>query len=174
KCLEICPTQALEASRELNATKCISYLTIESRSVPPESLRKAMGDWFFGCDLCQTVCPWNLKFVSRNLERQPQRTLDSLDRQALTDEMNWILSTSGKALQRAFHQTALSRAGSFGLKRNALVVIANQKLIDCREEVVKLSTHPKLGELAEWCLKELCVGPDSISGGASPSSKPLN
>lgn len=162
KCLEVCPTQALEAPRELNATKCISYLTIESRSLPPEPLRKAMGDWFFGCDLCQTVCPWNLRFVSKHLETHPQRTLDSTDRRALTEEMNWILSASGKALQKAFSYTALSRAGSFGLKRNALIVIANQKLIDCREGVQRLSSHPKLGELAEWTLKELDGNPHRL------------
>src|SRR5687768_3573487 len=61
KCIQICPTQALVAPHKLDANKCISYWTIESRAISPVEIRESIGDWLFGCDLCQTVCPWNQK-----------------------------------------------------------------------------------------------------------------
>lgn len=61
KCIDICPTSAIQPDRNLLADQCISYLTIESKKTPPLKLRSKIGDWFFGCDLCQTVCPWNQK-----------------------------------------------------------------------------------------------------------------
>ncbi len=71
KCMEVCPTQAITAPRVLDASKCISYLTIESKKIPGEELRKAIGDWFFGCDICQTACPWNQKVFRNRLAASP-------------------------------------------------------------------------------------------------------
>ena len=62
RCIEACPTSALsEEKRSLDASKCISYLNIEKKGLPALDLRSSMGNWFFGCDICQTVCPWNEK-----------------------------------------------------------------------------------------------------------------
>lgn len=153
RCIDICPTKALTAPRKLDARKCISYLTIESRELPPEELRSAMGDWFFGCDLCQTVCPWNQKLFKNQLSTfliEPDRDAETIEK-----ELRWILTSSGKQLQKAFANTPLSRAGSFGLKRNALIVAANRHIAGLAPEVESMREHPKLGELAGWTMQQI-------------------
>ncbi len=152
-CIDICPTQAIKAPRLLDAGLCISYWTIESRSVPPESLRRQIGDWFFGCDLCQTVCPWNKKVFKSQLTLElPSERPDS---QNLKNELRMILTSSGKALTRLFVGTPLQRAGPFGLKRNAMIVAANLKILDLEKDIEVYQNHEKLGDLATWCLAEL-------------------
>lgn len=155
RCIEVCPTQAIEPDRTLTSTKCLAYWSIESRAVPPAPIREKMGDQFFGCDLCQTVCPWNQKIFKDLLEITPLRNLASDQRSELIEEMKMILSNSGKSLERLFAKTPLSRAGSFGLKRNALIVVANQNLTECLPEVLALKEHPKLGDLAIWTAEKL-------------------
>ncbi len=155
KCIDICPTGALLEPRKMDARKCISYLTIESRQVPPEDLRAKIGDWFFGCDLCQTTCPWNQKVFKGQLSVEKNRPLSSEDETSLIEDLRYILTSSGKKLSKDFMGTPLARAGSFGLKRNALIVVANRKLTVLEEEVRSLLEHEKLGELAGWTLKNM-------------------
>ncbi|MDG0818230.1 tRNA epoxyqueuosine(34) reductase QueG [Bdellovibrio svalbardensis] len=155
RCIDICPTGALLEPRKMDARKCISYLTIESRTLPPEELREKIGDWFFGCDLCQTVCPWNQKVFKGQLSIETNLTLNEEQTQSLTEDLRYILSASGKKLEKDFWGTPLARAGSFGLKKNALIVAGNKKLLPLKEEVQKLTHHEKLGPLALWTLKKL-------------------
>ncbi|MGZ3772197.1 MAG: tRNA epoxyqueuosine(34) reductase QueG [Pseudobdellovibrionaceae bacterium] len=155
KCIDVCPTGALLEPRNLDARLCISYMTIESRQLPPENLRHKIGDWFFGCDLCQTVCPWNQKVFKNQLTIEKNLTLSKENEEQLIADLKYILTSSGKKLTRDFQGTALARAGSFGLKRNALIVIANRHLHALKQEVQELTTHEKLGELAQWTLHEL-------------------
>lgn len=155
KCIDICPTNALIEPRKLDARKCISYLTIESKRTPPPDLLPKMGDWFFGCDLCQTVCPWNQKVFKGQLNIDTQLSLPEKEEQLLIEDLRYILSSSGKKLSRDFEGTALARAGAFGLKRNALIIIGNRRLQPLRDEALKLSHHQKLGELANWVLSQL-------------------
>ncbi|MES3039116.1 MAG: tRNA epoxyqueuosine(34) reductase QueG [Bdellovibrionota bacterium] len=155
RCMEVCPTGAIEAPRILNAQKCISYLTIESREVPPIELRDKMGSWFFGCDLCQTICPWNQKIFTASIHHDETPTeADTENRPKLIKELEWILTTSGNQLQKSFAGTPMARAGSFGLKRNAIVVAANKGLTELAPSVELLLGHEKLGELAQWCLEK--------------------
>lgn len=161
RCLEVCPTGALIEPRKLDARKCISYLTIESREDAPEELRRRIGDWLFGCDLCQTVCPWNGKpFQPSEGEKQAQYPLsaDAADphasRENLVRELTWIFRSTGKQLEKAFERTAMSRVSAIILKRNALVVAANRRLHELRPEIELLTTHERLGDHARWCLKE--------------------
>ncbi|MEK6774045.1 MAG: tRNA epoxyqueuosine(34) reductase QueG [Bdellovibrionota bacterium] len=155
KCMEICPTQALESPRVLNATKCISYWTIESRKIPPVNLREKFGDWLFGCDLCQTVCPWNQKIYKNLLQTEnfvPHKLEDDAQ---LENELIFLLTASGKKISQWSKGTPLSRAGSFGLRRNALIVVANKKIKSLKVYVENLTQDEKLSELALWTLSRL-------------------
>lgn len=160
KCIDVCPTEALIAPRTLKADQCISYLTIESKTAPPVEFRKKIGDWFFGCDLCQTVCPWNEKvFRKKNIEKSDKissERLLNLTPQARTELVSYfqfLLSSSNKQIQKYHFGSPLSRAGAKGLKRNALIVIANKNLIELKDDVKKIDS-PELKELAEWTLNQ--------------------
>lgn len=154
RCIDACPTQAIVEPKKVQADRCISYLTIESKTAPPLELRSKINDWFFGCDICQTVCPWNLK-LHPGLERAQTLTLKEDQRSELINFFKGILQSSNKSLQKQFYGTALFRAAGFGLKRNALVVITNQKFTELKPEVSLLIKDSKLSELAEWCLIQL-------------------
>lgn len=162
RCLDICPTKALVEPHILKSELCISYLTIEAKTNPPLHLRAKMGDWFFGCDLCQTVCPWNEK-VFRQKKIPPQQSTDTSSLLHLNPEeekelisfFDFLLTSSNKKIARFFQGSALLRSGGNGLKRNALIVIANRKLLPLRAQVEKQTTNPKLAELATWCLQQL-------------------
>ncbi|MGE5087230.1 MAG: tRNA epoxyqueuosine(34) reductase QueG [Bacillota bacterium] len=155
RCLDICPTGALVEPKKMDARKCISYLTIESRQIPDEDLREKIGDWFFGCDLCQTVCPWNQKVFKGQLTIEKNLNLSQEKENALEEELRYILASSGKKLTKDFLGTPLARAGSFGLKRNAIIVATNRKLKNLTPEIQALTDHDKLGELAKWSLARL-------------------
>lgn len=108
-CLDACPTHAFTEPGLLDARKCISYLTIELRGSMPGELRAGVGDWLFGCDVCQEVCPWN-----RQDDSQPE----------LVDPIE-MLSLSESGFRRRFGGTALERTRRRGLVRNAAIVLGN-------------------------------------------------
>lgn len=155
KCMEACPTQAIEAPHVLNAAKCISYLTIESKQIPAEPLRKKMGDWFFGCDICQTVCPWNQKVFKNKLSVVPKLELALEEEKNLENDLRFLLTSSHHQILKKVKGTPLHRAGAKGLKRNALIVIANRRLMGLHSEVTTLFDDPYLGELAKWTAAQL-------------------
>lgn len=161
RCIDICPTQALVSPKKMDAARCISYLTIESKDVASLELREKIGDWFFGCDLCQTVCPWNERVFKSQLSKEPLLTLSAADNLELTQELAEILMSSGKQLSKRFKGTPLSRASAFGLKRNALVVAGNRKIAALTAEIEKLCEDPRLGELAQWALNKINSVPAS-------------
>ncbi len=151
RCIDACPTQAFIEPFKLDAGKCISYLTIESKNLlPKEDLRVQIGDWFFGCDLCQTVCPWNQKIFTQSLKKVKKAKYKDL-----IDDLRFILQSSHKKLQKTFSQTALSRARPKALKRNALIVTGNLKLHELRKDVLNLSSIKDFSELARWTLKQM-------------------
>jgi epoxyqueuosine reductase len=128
KCIDACPTGALIAPKTLDATKCISYWTIESKKIPEVSLSQKFGDWFFGCDICQTVCPWNGKVFGREKMEREQKGPGYTP--GLVHELRFVLTSSNRELQRRFAKTPLARSRGFGLKRNALIVTENLKLTE--------------------------------------------
>jgi epoxyqueuosine reductase len=152
RCIDACPTGALVAPRELDARRCISYLTIEARDLPAKNLRAPIGDWLFGCDICQTVCPWNMKVHGKEELKTAITPLN--ERGSLIADLRFLLSSSNRALEKAFYGTPLLRTGGSGLKRNAIIVAANLRLVELRPEIEKLAGSEKLKELAEWAIAE--------------------
>jgi len=119
-CLDACPTDAFPQAGVLDASRCISYLTIELRDHIPAELRPGIGDWLFGCDVCQEVCPWN-RFapVSEIAELQPLESMNPL-------ELTQLFSLTDDDFRRRFRQTPLWRPHRDGLLRNAAIVLGNQ------------------------------------------------
>ena len=124
RCLDACPTQAFTAPGVMDARRCISYLTIESRTAFSDELSAAVGDHVYGCDICQDVCPWNVKFA-RELTDQalaPRAPVAGRDAVALAEE---ILTMDEDAYRAAFRGSAMKRAKLSGLQRNATAVLRN-------------------------------------------------
>jgi epoxyqueuosine reductase len=150
-CLDACPTDAFAAPGLLDARRCISYLTIEHRGDVPAELRPGLGDWLFGCDVCQEVCPWNRKAppgIEPALQGRPE--LEHLD-------LIEVLSMSEEVFRRLFRGTALMRTKRSGLLRNAALVLGNsgdaaalpalRRALDDPEPVVR--------EAAQWAVAQI-------------------
>ena len=123
RCLEACPTNAFAEERVLDSRKCISYLTIEYRGEIDPALTAQIGDHVFGCDICQDVCPWNQSFASAASD--PALGQDS-DLARL--RLDTITQISAPEFEERFGQTAISRSGSAGLRRNAEIVERNSSV----------------------------------------------
>lgn len=128
-CLDACPTGALlgyddDGAPVMDATRCISYLTIELKGPIPVELRPAIGNRVYGCDICQEVCPWNERFSSPAAEPAYSPRTD-LDNPSLIDLATHLLEMSGKAFLREYRDSPVSRARRNGLLRNVCVALGN-------------------------------------------------
>jgi epoxyqueuosine reductase len=120
-CLEACPTHALVAPGVLDATRCISYLTIEHRGDIPEELGADIGTHVFGCDICQEVCPWNQAApISADPHWQPRPAWDARS-------VSELAEMPGKELDQALKGSAISRAKPAGMRRNVSLAVANAR-----------------------------------------------
>jgi epoxyqueuosine reductase len=120
RCLEACPTGALVEPRVLDATRCISYLTIEQRGAIPEPLTERLSGYAFGCDICNDVCPWNERFASPTdiLELRPRHSLAGASERHF-DEM------SDDEFERRYGATPFARPGLAGMRRNVRAALAS-------------------------------------------------
>jgi len=123
RCIRACPTRCLLPGRTLDASRCISYLTIELQraAIPPE-LRPLLGDWVFGCDVCQEVCPWN-RFARQTDEAafNPRPGLPWPD-------LHELVALDEAEFRRCFRGSPLQRAKLRGLQRNAAAALENKEL----------------------------------------------
>jgi epoxyqueuosine reductase len=161
RCLDACPTGAITAPRELDARRCISYLTIELREEIPGELREGVGDRIYGCDVCQEVCPWNVSFARTLPEDspfKPREVLAGKDARQLSRE---LLTTTQEEFSAAFKGSPMKRAKLRGLKRNAAVVLGN---VRTAAQMVKVEDaqvltralddpEPLVREHASWALR---------------------
>ena len=122
RCLEACPTGALIAPFQMDASRCIAYLTIEHRGAIAPELMEGMGRQVFGCDICQDVCPWNRKALiggDRELEARTELVNPALEVLAALDEAGF---------EREFNGSPVRRAGFWGLKRNVAIAMGNSRM----------------------------------------------
>ena len=114
RCLDLCPTGALADGYLLEPRLCISYLTIEHRGAIPRAMRPRLGNWIFGCDICQEVCPWN-----------NDATAAAPINEALMPPLAELLALDDDGFRRRFAKSAIRRAKRSGLLRNAAVALGN-------------------------------------------------
>jgi len=149
RCLSACPTSAFEGPRSLDARRCIAYWTIEARGLPPRDLRAGFGRWFFGCDVCQEVCPHN------HNPPEPDE-LDFAGPNAFI-ELPELLRSPDESLMERFLGTPIRRPKAHGLKRNALMVLANlgdtSAIPLVREQLQH--PHPDVRAAAVWAAGRL-------------------
>ena len=121
RCLDACPTNAFPEAHVLDATRCISYLTIEHRGAFSDQQGVDVGEWVFGCDVCQDVCPWNESFaqVTADPELAPRADVRAPDLPAL-------LEMDEDAFARRYGDTPFARPGLTGMRRNAAAALAHQ------------------------------------------------
>jgi epoxyqueuosine reductase len=151
RCLDACPTGALTAPYQMDARRCIAYLTIEHRGPVDENLRKGMGRQIFGCDICQDVCPWNRRApIEADPELVPRTELvnPALDALAQFEEAGF---------ERLFNGSPVRRAGFEGLRRNLAIAMGNSGLgrFLPRLEEWTASEDDGLRAAAQWALKRL-------------------
>ena len=150
-CLDACPTGALPAPGVLDATRCISYLTIELRGSLPEEQREGVGRHVFGCDICQDVCPWNRKRRRRGpapFEPRPDGFAPGLEELAALDDLGF---------RDRFRRSPVKRAKRRGLLRNVAVALGNTGDLAHRAVLERLAADEDevVREHAEWGLRRL-------------------
>ena len=119
RCLEACPTGALVAPYQMDAAKCISYLTIEHRGPVGAELMAGMGRQVFGCDICQDVCPWNRRApISADPELEAREEL-------VNPALDWLAAMDEAEFERNFNGSPVRRAGFLGLRRNVAIAMGN-------------------------------------------------
>jgi epoxyqueuosine reductase len=156
RCIEACPTGAIVAPRKLDATRCISYLTIEQKGEIPEALRPLVGELLYGCDICQEVCPFNVKFAQalKVPEFAPRPVIEGKDARQLARE---LLATTQEEFNAAFKNSPMKRAKLRGLKRNAAVVLGNIGNADDLDVLTRGMDDPEplVRAHAAWALAQL-------------------
>jgi len=154
RCIEACPTECILPDRTIDARCCISYLTIELKDDIPEEMRTLLGNWVFGCDVCQMVCPWN-RFASEKGD-------DAFFPRPDVPHPNLIyeLELAPEAFNRKFKNSPVKRAKRRGYLRNVAVAAGNSgdvKTIPGLESV-REDSEPLVREHAIWALKHINKG----------------
>jgi len=151
RCIDACPTEAIVAPHELDAQRCIAYLTIEKRGAIPEELRGQMGRHVFGCDICQDVCPWNRRAPAASApEFQPRPGL-------VNPALEWLAQMNAEEFRDSFRDSPVKRAKRSGLRRNAVVAMGNsgdRRFVPMLQELAQ-DGDVFVAEHARWALEKL-------------------
>ncbi|MBV8631947.1 MAG: tRNA epoxyqueuosine(34) reductase QueG [Silvibacterium sp.] len=154
RCIDACPTHALTAY-QMDASRCISYLTIEKRGSIPEDLRSGIGRNVFGCDICQDVCPWN---------RRAPETMDSEltpRHELINPALDWLASLDEGPFGDWFFGSPVKRSRFAGFRRNLAIAMGNSGVVRFRSilECWSESADPVLSESAAWAINMLSSKP---------------
>jgi epoxyqueuosine reductase len=150
-CLDACPTAAFPQPYVLDASRCISYLTIELRGAMPADLRRGVGEWAFGCDVCQEVCPWNREApLASEAAFSPLEGMNPL-------ELGALFEMSDDDFRQRFRRTPLWRPHRRGLLRNAAIVLGNQRAGECLGALARglVDQEPLVRGACAWALGQL-------------------
>ncbi|MBO1906633.1 tRNA epoxyqueuosine(34) reductase QueG [Microvirga sp. 3-52] len=158
RCLDICPTNAFPAPYQLDARRCISYLTIEHKGHIPEELRPGIGNRIFGCDDCLAVCPWN-KFAQAGREA---RLVQREDLAVLP--LRELAQLDDPAFRVRFAGTPVKRTGRDRFIRNVLIAIGNSGDVALADEALRLldDASPLVRAMAVWAIGRL-LSPDAVA-----------
>jgi epoxyqueuosine reductase len=151
RCIDACPTAAIVAPYQLDARRCISYLTIELRGAIPVELRPAIGDWVFGCDVCQEVCPWNRFAPAAREARLHARALDGWT-------LARFLSLDDAGFEALFAGSPVRRARREGFLRNVCVALGNRVEAAATPDLIRTLAEdpaPLVRGHAAWALGEI-------------------
>jgi len=151
RCLDACPTGALIAPYQMDATRCISYLTIEHSGAIPAELMEGMGRQVFGCDICQDVCPWNRKSpLSADPELEARAEL-------VNPALDWLAQLDEAEFERHFNGSPVRRAGFLGLRRNVAIAMGNSGQVQLTPWLEKWTATADEGlrTAARWALNKL-------------------
>jgi len=166
RCIDACPTGALgpwgadvfSGVREMDATRCIAYLTIEKKGAVAEELRAPMGRQVFGCDICQDVCPWNRKApiaAHEGMETRPE---------LVNPELDWLAAMDAKEFKRRFKGSPLERTRRKRLLRNVAIAMGNsreQRYLPQLEAWAGQRDDAVLQETAAWTKARILAGGDA-------------
>jgi epoxyqueuosine reductase len=166
KCIAACPTGAITAPYQLDARRCIAYLTIELKGSIPEELRPLIGDRVYGCDECLDVCPWN-RFASTTREARFLAQPEDASRDAL----HALLEISQAEFKRRFAKSPILRVKRRGLLRNVCVVLGNIGTAADLPALRRAEQHeePLVREHAAWAVKQI---EKRSAGGGTPTGEP--
>ncbi len=156
-CVDACPTGAIVAPYVLDNSKCISYLTIENRGPIPRELRPLIGDWIFGCDICQDVCPVNRKAQVGKAYTELTRDADNRARPELVE----LLELDDDGFRERFRQSAVLRAKPEGMRRNVCIAlgnIADPSTVPALARVLRDDSSPIVRGHAAWALGRIGTG----------------
>jgi epoxyqueuosine reductase len=170
RCIDACPTDALVAPREMDATRCIAYLTIEYKGAIAEELRAPMGRQVFGCDICQEVCPWNRKAPAGEAWQRRDELVNP--------DLDWLGALDAADFKRLFAGSPLERTKRHRLQRNVAIAMGNSGETRFVPQLEQWAAggDAVLAESARWALERLLARPGSsasigqglpLSGGTS-------
>jgi len=169
RCLDACPTQAIVEPYLLDATRCISYLTIELRGAIPTDLREAMGPHVFGCDICQDVCPWNRTAPTTQIQEFQPRAFRSETESLFLPDLIKIAKLSPEQFRETFRGSPIKRTKWQGLVRNACIALGNTRIApgsasyrEAMDALIGLSQcdDAVISESARWALSRIQANGD--------------